>query len=764
MCPNKCRNFGQMKNNRNRNTHIAYLALLLLFVLVVWGISHFNPLQRPGVMPTQASEVSAWGVFLSSVWHHMKTSVGTLLLQIVVILTLVRFVGWIFKKINQPAVIGEIVAGILLGPSLLGWLWPEGMNFLFPESSLPNIELLSQFGLILFMFTIGMELRLRDIRKQARQAMIISQAGIFIPFILGMLLTLFVFRAHPEFEVPFLSFALFTGIAMSITAFPVLARIIQERNMGRSPLGKLALSTAAAGDVIAWLMLAAVMAVTQSGSFTSALFNMLFLLLYLLLIFFVLRPLFDVIGRLYNRKEVVNRSIVGIIFILLLISAYLTDILSMHALFGAFMLGLIMPEDLKFRSVINEKIEDVALLLFLPLFFVSSGLRTSLGLIDTPELWLLFILFTCVAIVGKMGGTYLFARIMGIPQKNSLYLGAFMNTRGLMELVVLRIGLDLGVLPPVIFAILVLMTLVTTFMTAPLIQFIDFLYKSFGKKTAPHSVPLLQEEKRVLISFGRPETGQLLTRLAHQLFLPTKGSRAFSLLHVTMDADVTPINAETFYQESFSPALQEARTLHIEPEVLYRVSDAPSQEIIGTANRGTYDFLLVGAGLNLSDRVDDKELVSHHRKLKKRWSRFSITSPEALLSAKNMFQDKTNSFVSLTECPVGIFINRSFRSPRKILLPLYNRSDLFLLPYARNMQQSHRAELFLLPVLSNPAESSDACREAAGTGCQLLSPAPLAKSLAGYDLLIISHSTWTLLLDLYLEELSYLPSTLIIRR
>lgn len=756
----------------SRKPLIAYLCLLGLFVVVLWLTGYYAHVYTSGGMVPSAQGANsngwlrgAWGAFSQSVQGQMSSSVGTLLLQLIVILTAVRFMGWLFKRISQPAVIGEIVAGILLGPSFFGWLSPRAFAWLFPPESLFNIELLSQFGLILFMFTIGMELRIKDIKEQAKHAIIISQAGIYIPFILGIVLAVLVYSKYAS-EVPFLPFALFTGIAMSITAFPVLARIIQERAMGRTPLGKLALSTAAAGDIIAWLMLAAIMAVTQSGSFVGALFNMLFLSLYLVLIFFVLRPLFDLIGQLYNQKELLSKSIVGVIFILLLGSSYITEVLSMHALFGAFMLGLVMPEDLKFRSVLNEKVEDLSLSLFLPLFFVSSGLRTQLGLIDSSGLWLLFVAYTSIAILGKMGGTYLYARLCGITEKQSLYLGAFMNTRGLMELVVLRIGLDLGVLPPVIFAILVLMTLVTTFMTTPLIQFIDFLYALQQRRKVPISVGAKESKYSVLISFGLPETGVKLLKLAEQLFYDRKQQTEYALLHVTMDSAVNPIAEENYYKQNFADVLKEAKKKNIEIETLHRVSDAPSEEIIRTANKGGYRFLLVGAGLNLSAKEEDRALISFRKKIQRRWKRFSISSPEALLSAKHMFQDKMSGFVTLTEHSVGIFITRPSGSGsiKKLLVAIHDSNDLRLLPFANSFKNYHHAGLDVLPLEDARQQAEEACKSIPQTDgmITILPPGHLDERVQGYSFLFISYATWNRLLDQRLEELIYLPSTLIL--
>ena len=738
-----------MKRKPSRSV-TAYLLLLTLFVAAVGLTAHFSGTASASA----AAPVAPFEAFREAVLHHMRSDIGLLILQLIVILSLVRLVGWIFKKMKQPTVIGEIVAGILLGPSLLGWLWPQGFAWLFPEHSLPNIELLSQFGLILFMFTIGMELRIKDIRARARQALVISQAGIFIPFLLGLALS---FYTHPNYaaQTPFLPYALFCGIAMSITAFPVLARIIQERSLGRTPLGKLSLSTAAAGDIAAWMMLAAIMAVTQSGSFTGALFNILFLGVYSVLIFFVLRPLFDVVGRLYNRQEVVSKALVGVIFILLLVSSYFTELLSMHALFGAFMLGLVMPGDLKFRRVLNEKVEDVSLSLFLPLFFVSSGLRTSFGLIDSAQLWVLFIIFTVVAIVGKVGGTYLFARLCGISVKESLYLGAFMNTRGLMELVVLRIGLDLGILPPVIFSILVLMTLVTTFMTTPLVHLIDFLYKHFKwEKASPLTAGAAKY--KVLLSFGLPRTGQKLVDVAQQIFSPHRRDTDLNLLHITMNSDVNPINEEEYFRENFAPLLQEARKRDINLTPIHRISDNPSEEIIRTANKGQYSMLMVGAGLNLSNRDEDRELIHMRAHLLRRWQKLSISTPEALLSAKTMFQDKMAKFVTLTEGSVGILIDRGKKHTGQVLLAVHSAADLRLLPFARNLAAYRGERLFIKPLDGFLLE------QAQTQGVTLLRGGALAEALPEFDFLFISFGTWNLLLDEHLGDLDYLPDTLII--
>lgn len=746
---------------KQRAPMVFSIILTLLFVGVVWLSAriggtyyHIDTQSAAPIVPS-----SAWQNFTDSVTHHGTSTIGLLLLQIIVILTVARLVGALFRHIGQPQVIGEIVAGILLGPSILGGLWPEAFAFLFPEESIQFIEILSEFGLILFMFTIGMELRPAEIKSQFRKAFIISQSGIFIPFILGMLLTIFLYDPT-SFQVPYLPLALFMGIAMSITAFPVLARIIQERGMSRTHLGSLALNTAAVADIAAWLLLAAVMAIIQSGSITSALFNFLFLILYIALFFGVIRPLFALVGSVYNKNELVNKTLVAVIFILVLVSAYLTNLLSMHALFGAFMVGLIMPDDNKFRHVITEKVEDVSLSIFLPLFFVSSGLRTELGLINSGALWALLTLLVVVAVVGKVGGTYIAARLCNISKKESLYLGAFMNTRGLMELVVLKIGLDLGVLPPVIFVLLVMMTLITTLMTQPLLQLMNALFKRRTKNkpkasATPHTKP-------ILISFGRPDTGSLLLQLSKQIMEAPLLDEGVALLHTTINSELSLTDEEEYYKENFSPLLHEGGRLGIDTEAIHHVTDDVLHTIMDEANREGNQFLLVGAGLELSGSDEDRKIIKQHKQLERKWKRFSISHPTSILRAGELFNDKTRRFFREADCNVGVFVNRDFTKPGKILVGVGEEETFSLLPFAQRMAEANGGSvtLFRFSALSDsehePLPTVYAESKEQGIPVEIGDEFP-DKS----DFLFISYATWQRLTSECPLLLEHLPSTLI---
>ena len=771
-----------MNTQQRRRAWWLYGGLMALFVAILWWVGATDrrwdstptattqtsvatttgALSNGGgeeLLPSPAVglETTAWDSFLSSVRGHMASDIGMLLIQLVVILLVVRVVGWLFARLRQPTVIGEILAGILLGPSLLGAVWPEAMETLFPEHSLGNLELLSQFGLILFMFTIGMELRMKDLKGHAQQALVISQSGIIIPFILGVILTYSLYT-HPDIVAEgssFLSLALFVGISLSITAFPVLARIIQERSLAHSHLGRLALSTAAMGDIVAWLMLAAIMAVSQGGSFTSALYNLLFLALYLGVIFGVLRPLFGLLGRRVRNREVLSKSLMGLIFILLMASAYFTEIMSMHALFGAFMLGLIMPESLDFRVIVKEKIEDLALLLLLPLFFVSSGLRTQLGLVNTPELWGLFGLFTLVAVVGKMGGTFVAARCCGIQPRESLYLGAYMNTRGLMELVVLRIGLDLGVLSPVLFAILVMMTLVTTIMTAPMLQLIDWLLK---KKKSPQSVE--QSTGHVLISFGRAETGVTLLELFHRLCGGTSPQVACTLMHVTTDTDISTIDADHYYASSFAAPMEMAKQLDLAVERKYEIADSVPEAVLSHANHIQSNLLLLGASVNLSQDKKDRDLVAYSDKLTRRWKLVTGRRRQARKEqSSHSFEELIETFAQEAACTVGIYVDNGQTEIAHPLVLMQRPEDKELLPIAQQVTKDAESPITLMPLtghLTNPlSEPNSRVTWSSETFTGQV-------ELSHYDFALIAYDAWATLTPAQQELLSELPAYLIL--
>jgi K+:H+ antiporter len=477
---------------KNKRILVPYISMLVVFVGIIYGIiekGHALETNRVGHTISSAGSVNLQNNlqhFSTAVHQNLHKGLPLLLLQILTIILVAWFFGWLFRKMGQPAVIGEIAAGIALGPSLLGLVFPDISGFLFPDSSAGNLQFLSQLGLVLFMFIIGMELDLQVIRKKAFGALVISHASIIIPFTMGVALSFFLYMEYATENSSFLAFSLFMGIAMSITAFPVLARILQEKNLTATPLGTMALTAAALGDVTGWCVLAMLIAIINAGSSVSALFTVGLVVIYGLIMLFVVRPLLKRLKEM-SKDSKLGKPTMAILFIVLLLSSFFTETIGIHALFGAFMAGLIMPADLEFRRLVTDKIEDLSIVLLLPLFFVVTGLRTRIDFLVQGSLWIPFVWILMVAVGGKFGGTAVSARLVGQSWKDSLALGALMNSRGLMELIVLNIGYDLGIISTQIFSMLVLMALITTLMTSPALSIIEkgFHVKAQRRAKAP---------------------------------------------------------------------------------------------------------------------------------------------------------------------------------------------------------------------------------------------------------------------------------------
>jgi Kef-type K+ transport system membrane component KefB len=399
------------------------------------------------------------------------THTGTLfhvLVALVAMITAGRLIGMLFRRIGQPSVIGEVVAGILLGPSLLGRFAPEVAEFILPASVAPFLAIIAQIAVILYMFLIGLEFDATKLQKRGHSALAISHFSIIAPFMLGGILALWLYPRLGTVDVPFDDFALFLGISMSVTAFPVLARILIERGIQKTELGIMALTCAAADDVTAWCLLAFVVAFTNAQEF-SVMAVVVTPLIYLAVMFFIVRPILVRILRLNAMREL-NQNVLAVIFIALLLSSLTTEWIGIHAIFGAFILGAIIPSDNIVARELPGKLQNIVVVLLLPAFFAITGMRTKIGLVDGTEAWLICGFIILVATLGKFGGTFVAAKITGYDNRDSAALGALMNTRGLMELIVLNVGLDLGVISPTLFAMLVIMALVTTLMTAPALR------------------------------------------------------------------------------------------------------------------------------------------------------------------------------------------------------------------------------------------------------------------------------------------------------
>jgi Kef-type K+ transport system membrane component KefB len=401
------------------------------------------------------------------------SEIATLIAQIGTILLVSSGVGRLCKRFHQPSVVGEMLAGVLLGPSLLGWATPGIAAALFPPSSLGTLNALSHVGLLVFMFLVGLELNPRLLRGRSRAALLISHASIAIPALLGILLALYLYPRLSNGQVRFTHFAMFLAISMSITAFPVLARILTERGLLRTEVGAMAIACAAFGDITAWCLLAVVVALVRADYLSGLSFwtPILGSLAYVGLAIFLLKPLLARLLGWLQRQGAGAKEIVPTCLLAAFGSALITESLGVHAVFGAFLIGALMPKDREFVRTLTERLEGVTLLL-LPLFFAATGLRTSIALVSGAEMWFYCALTVAVAIIGKFGGAMFAARASGAGWRESGAIGVLMNTRGLMELIVLNIGLDIGVISPALFTILVLMALVTTFMAGPLIELI----------------------------------------------------------------------------------------------------------------------------------------------------------------------------------------------------------------------------------------------------------------------------------------------------
>jgi Kef-type K+ transport system membrane component KefB len=394
-----------------------------------------------------------------------------LVLQIAVILAVCRVVGSLFRKIGQPRVVGEMFAGILLGPSLLGWIAPETSAYLFPAASLGFLNALSQIGVVVFMFLVGLGINPKELKNHGHAAVLTSHVSITAPFVLAAFLALYLYPRLSDDSVAFTSFALFMGSAMSVTAFPVLARILIERGLLQSRLGTVAIASAAVDDVTGWCILAYIVVLTRSAhSGTSIWTTIGGIVVFALIMIYGVRRFLGGFEASYQKWGGLSENRLAAMLLLLFGSALCTEWLGLHLLFGAFMMGAIMPKGQKFVQYVLDRFETVTVTLLLPLFFAFTGLRTNIGLVKGGEMWMYCGLIVLVATVGKLGGSTLASWLTGMPVREAAGLGTLMNTRGLMELVILDIGLDIKVISPALFSMMVIMALITTFMATPLLS------------------------------------------------------------------------------------------------------------------------------------------------------------------------------------------------------------------------------------------------------------------------------------------------------
>lgn len=711
-----------------RKSLFFYSVLLVIGLAAVWVTFTKGQAMNIGDVAKTVVENSVFkaGANLQHFTDKLFHAPGILILQLIIIMLVARIMGYLFQIIGQPLVIGEIVAGLILGPSVLGTLAPQVSGFLFPEKSIDLLQQLSQLGLIFFMFIIGMELDTQAFRKSANKAILISIASIVFPFISGIILAYYLYQDYSPQNVQFTSFALFMGTTMCITAFPILARILQERKLTKTPVGTMAITVAAIGDVVAWCILAMVIAIVKAGGISHSFLTIALSIIYILLMFYIVKPFMYRVGRVYSSRETMGKPIVAFVFLLILVSSLFTEAIGIHLLFGAFMAGVVMPESLSFKRVFTEKIEDVSLVILLPLFFVSTGLRTEVGLINSGHLWLVCILITLTAIVGKFGGTLLASKYVGLNWNHSLTLSVLMNSKGLMELIVLNIGYDLGILSPEIFAMLVLMALATTLLTGPGLNMINFFQPKKELRI------IRDKAYKIMLSFANPKMGGTLLNLTHQLITIKACDTVFTALHISPRSDLSPDDARVFEKESFAPVLRYAEMNGLTLSTIYRNTNDIHGEILQTCKSEKPDFLILGSARSV----------------------FSTDILGGIL--KRIIYEAT--------CDVLIFNERNFREIQSVLIVYFGNGDEYLFDYARMLNHDSGRKFYTYHRGLENKESADAFNNSGipmvpVTG-SLLQPA----FLRSIDLVLISEGNWKALEEKHNLPLNHFPSLLIIHK
>ncbi|MDP1823230.1 MAG: cation:proton antiporter [Archangium sp.] len=659
---------------------------------------------------------------------HLELNALTLLLaQMVLIIAVARTLTQVTRRLGQPAVIAEVLAGIVLGPSLLGLLAPAVMNAVFPASSMAVLRMMSQFGLILFMFLVGLEFDPRLLQGRARASVAISHASILVPFVLGVGLAAVLFATYAEPNVPKLSFFLFFGIALSVTAFPVLARILSERNLLTSRIGAIAIACAAVDDVTAWCLLAFVVAVARAHALGDALWTTGLALSFIALMIWVVRPFLRRLGSRVGPDGLSPGALV-ICLLLLLVSAGVTEAIGIHALFGAFLFGAVLPKEGSLSSALAEKLETVATSLLLPLFFAYSGLRTQIGLLASPSEWAVTFAIIAVATLGKFGGSSIAARLTGLTWRESTAVGVLMNTRGLMELIVLNIGLDLGVISPTVFTMMVVMALVTTFTTTPVLR----LVYPDSQLAAERLLPVVPPQARplsfgVLMCVSDGRNGPVLAVLADALRGDGREPPRLTALHLQQPADRTS-RVQPPSRPPLEPLVERARQLALEVKTLSYVSTDAAEDICRTAEMKRASLIMLG------------------------WHK--------PLLIEGRLGGTVGEVVSKAPCPVGVFVDRGLERVERVLVAFAGGpEDHEALRFARRMALTPGVSLTLLHVVAPgdgaPGRGRVQIDEVFGPqrdepGLRLAvvehddpPEAALAEASRGYDLVVLGmNDTW----------------------
>ncbi len=589
-----------------------------------------------------------------------------LLLQIVIIILVSRLIGLGLRRIQQPQVVGDMLAGIVLGPSLLGWLAPNVSHHLFPPESLSHLNTLAQVGLVLFMFLVGLEFDTKLLRGRGHAAIITSHVSIIAPFLLGTVLAYFLYPQLSDSSVGFVGFALFFSASMSVTAFPVLARILQERKLIKTRVGAVTIACAAVDDITAWAILAMVIALVRSSALKIPLWvTFAGSIVFILVMIFLVRPALRNIERLYTKRGHFSQDLVAIILVVVLAAAMTTEFIGIHALFGAFFTGAIMPKDRAFVHELNGKLEYITVILLLPIFFANAGLHTSIGLISGKEMWFFLVLILLAAVGGKFGGSTIAARITGLSWRESAGLGILMNTRGLMELVILTIGLELGVISPALFAMMIIMALLTTFMTTPTLHWlypIEQMRKMEAETDEARDFP-------VLIPVSLPSSGPGLLEIARALIPPEKNALIYGV-HLLRNEDVSLTDLSTLDQHpspeaALQPLSKRATQYQIPFHPLVFSTDRAGRDIADIAYIKNAQLILLG------------------------WQKPVLS--------KHFLGGVVQDVLTRAQSNVALFVQRHFEDFNRVIVPFQDaQQDTPALQTALQIAQYHNIPLHIL--------------------------------------------------------------------
>ncbi len=582
------------------NPHKA-LHLLLYGSMIAGVVVAFAGIRTWGEKLSAPAE-AAGAIYGSAPGQVDVSALLHVLLALALVITTARILGTLFRVGHQPPVIGEILAGILLGPSLLGRFAPAVSHYLLPATVAPFLNVIAQVGVILYMFLVGLELDPGLMRQRGQATVAISHASIITPFLMGSLLALLLYPIFSSREIPFTNFALFLGVSMSVTAFPVLARILTDRRIHKTRMGTVALTCAAVDDITAWCLLAFVVSIARAES-AGGMKTVVLAVTYLAAMLLVVRPAMVALSRIYGNRGGLTQGLMAVIFVALLLSSSATELIGIHAIFGAFALGAVIPHDSQMARELTDRLEDLIVVLLLPAFFAFTGLRTQIGLVSGLQEWMLCGLIILVASAGKFGGSLIAARITGLGWREGSALGVLMNTRGLMELIVLNIGLEMRVISPTLFAMLVIMALVTTFATTPILHLIT-RHQLMESEAAAASRPLVSsgepDRSAILVPVADPQGVAVLVELALAATPPNAPPpRVLALVRPPLGGVRSGLREAEQRVAPRSPALSAAldhaweRGAVITPQAVW--SDDPPTDILRTAADAQIGWVLLGA-------------------------------------------------------------------------------------------------------------------------------------------------------------------------